>query len=476
MKWMRFLPACVRRALYFVLQLLIGSRVYFAWKEFISWERLTPAEHDAAVEKKLSKVLEFASAHSEYYRRMKIQRHPGESAKDWLKRFPVLERPLVRENFSDIVTDGLREEIPNALVRSPKKYGWLIVKTGGTTGVPTTVVHDANTRDWGRVTRLYGLRRCGFPLGTPYVRLWGSEQDLLKQDISLEQKVMRALHGEIPINAFKAREEDLKRHLEVIHGHPEIKHFMAYVDAAAALAMFVRDKNLPAPKFKTIMACAGTVTPEYRKILEETFFAEVFDKYGSRDCCDMACECSQHNGMHVYSPQAFIEIVDDKGRECAPGKPGRILVTMLNNLSFPMVRYSIGDVSAWVEPGACPCGLPFPRMQSVLGREDDMLTTEDGTLQSSSFVRHFVGVSLNRQLIREWQLEQTGIQEFIFRYIPLHENGLAENLMKLKESFLLVFGKSARVQMLRVSEIPPAPTGKVRWVINRIGAKRNSNG
>lgn len=466
MNLLRFLPAWIRRALYFGLQTLIGSRIYFVWKEFLAWERFTAAEHDAAVEKKLSKVLEFASAHSEYYRRLKIERRPGESAKDWLKRFPVLERALVRQHFSDIVTDKLRGEIPNASVSSPKKYGWLIVKTGGTTGVPTTVVHDAETRDWGRVTRLYGLKSCGFPLGTPYIRLWGSEQDLLKQNINLQQKVLRALHAEVPLNAFKARESDLLEHLKVIRDHSEIQHLMAYVDAAAGLAMFVRDKKIPAPKFKKLMACAGTVTPEYRELLEETFSAEVFDKYGSRECCDMACECSEHKGMHIYSPQAFIEIVDEKGNECSPGKQGRILVTMLNNLSFPMVRYSIGDISAWMEPGLCPCGLPFPRMQNVSGREDDMLTTEDGTMQSSVFVRHFVGVSLNRQLIREWQLEQVGAKDFIFRYVPLSENGLNENLAKLKETFLLVFGKSVRVEMLRVETIPPAPTGKVRWIIN----------
>lgn len=468
MKWLRVLPSPVRRMLYFLLQALIGSHIYRVWKEFLSWERMSDGELEQAVEKKLSKVLENAVLNSEYYRRMDLPRRPGETAKNWLKRFPVLERPLVREHFSSIVIDVLRPEIPSAEVKSPQKYSWLIVKTGGTTGVPTTVVHDANTRDWGRVTRLYGLKQCGFPLGTPYIRLWGSEQDLLKQEISVQQKVLRALHGEVPLNAFKAREEDLKKHLEVMSAHSEIKNLMAYVDAAAGLAMFIRDKNLPAPVFETVMACAGTVTPEYRKLLEETFSAEVFDKYGSRDCCDLACECSQHKGMHIYSPQAFIEIVDENGNECPPGKQGRILVTMLNNLSFPMVRYSIGDMSAWLKPGACPCGSPFPLMENVTGREDDMLTTEDGTLQSSVFVRHFVGVSLNRQLIREWQLEQTDRGQFIFRYIALNENGLEENLKKLKESFLAVFGASSRIEMTRVQEIPLSPTGKARWVINRM--------
>lgn len=464
--WLSYLPAPLRRLLYFGLQALIGSRIFPVWNEFLSWERLTPDELRRAVDKKLSQILENAAAHSEYYRKLKVVRRDGETAAEWLKRFPVLERPQLREHFTGIVADSLRHEIVSPEVSSPRRYSWLIVKTGGTTGVPTTVVHDAKTRDWGRVTRLYGLKQGGFPLGKPYIKLWGSERDLLKQDATLQQRVLTALHAEIPLNAFRAREEDLRKYLEAIQAHPEIKHMMAYVDAAASLALFIRDKKILAPKFDSILACAGTVTPEYRKLLEETFSAEVFDKYGSRDCCDLACECKEHRGLHIYSPQAFIEIVDEQGRECAPGKPGRILVTMLNNLSFPMIRYSIGDIGVWAEPGPCPCGLPFPRMQSVLGRQDDMLATEDGTFQSSVFVRHFIGVSLNRQLIREWQFEQVGAKEFVFRYVPLKPEGLEANLEQILKSVRLVFGTSVNVTMKRVDEIPPSASGKIRWVLN----------
>jgi phenylacetate-CoA ligase len=249
--------------------------------------------------------------------------------------------------------------------------------------------------------------------------------------------------------------------------HPDIRHLMTYVDAAAGLAQFIREHGLPQPKLATIMACAGTVTAEFRQILEETFAAQVFDKYGSRECCDMACECRHHTGLHVCSPAVYLEIVDEAGQPCPPGASGRILVTLLNNLSFPMIRYAVGDLASWATADRCPCGSPFPRIQSLHGREDDMLLTEDGTWLSSVFVRHFVGVSLNRQLIREWQLEQTGPGRFVFRYLALRPDGLPENLARLQESFHLVLGRSAVIEMQPAKEIPPSPTGKVRWIINR---------
>jgi phenylacetate-CoA ligase len=456
----------MRRALYFGLQTAIGSKILFVWREFLAWEHFTPEQLHQAIESKLSALLLTATTHSVYYRGLNLARPSGKTAREWLKRFPTLSRTQVREHFTGIVVDALRDEIKSPESDSPRPYDWLAVKTGGTTGVPTTVIHDANQRDWGRATRLYAARHCGFPMGTPYFRLWGSEADLLKQQASLQQRMLQSLNAEVTMNAFKAREADLRRHLDTMLAHPQIHHLMSYVDAAASLAMFIQDQKLARPKLKSIMACAGTVTPEFRRLLEETFAAEVFDKYGSRDCCDMACECSHHTGLHVLSPNAFLEIVDDQGRDCPPGQPGRILVTLLNNFAFPLIRYEIGDVGVWAADSPCPCGSPFPRLQGLQGRQDDMLVTEDGTWQSSAFIRHFVGVSLNRQLIREWQMEQTDRAKFVFRYIPLNTERLEDNLKKLKASFQLVFGHSAQIEMQQVQEIPPTPTGKIRWIIN----------
>jgi phenylacetate-CoA ligase len=464
--WVARLPAPVRRAAYFGLQAAIGSRIRTTWREFLAWERFTPGQLARAVEERLARLLVAATTRVEHYRALNLPRRADETAAEWLRRFPTLGRAQVRENFARLVADSLRGEITSPDSASRRRYDWLIVKTGGTTGVPTTVVHDARARDWGRATRLYAARLSGFPLGTPYFRLWGSEQDLLNQQAGLQQRLLRALHAERPLNAFKAREAALRGHHAALLAHPEIRHLMTYVDAAVSLALFVEEQHLPRPRFDTIMACAGTVTPEFRRTLEEVFQAEVFDKYGSRDCCDMACECPLHTGLHVFAPNVFLEIVDEAGRPCAPGGTGRILVTLLHNFGFPMIRYEVGDLGAWAEPGPCPCGSPFPRLQSLQGRQDDMLMTEDGTLQSSVFVRHFVGVSLNRQLIREWQLEQVDRLRFIFRYVPLGTEGMSENLAQLRESFQLVFGASAAIVMQQVAEIPPSPTGKVRWIVN----------
>jgi phenylacetate-CoA ligase len=466
--WLQHLPAPIRRRLYFGLQSAIGSRLGEAWRAFRAWTTLSPEALSAKVEARLSEILATALATSAYYRSLGLTRRSGESAREFLSRFPPLPRPTVRARFADIVADPLRGEITSPASVARRRYDWLVVKTGGTTGHPTSVVHDAWGRDWGRATRLFSASQCGLGLGRPYFRLWGSESELLHTQSSLPLRVQEALLGAIQINAFRAREEDLRRHYETMRQNPHIHHLMAYVDAAVGLALYIRGAKLSPPPLETIMACAGTVTPEWRHILQETFRAELFDKYGSRDCGDMACECRAHRGLHVYSPNVFLEVVDDQGAGCPPGVTGRVLVTLLNNPSFPLIRYEIGDLAQWAQPGPCPCGLNWPRLECLQGRADDMLHTEDGTLLTSVFVRHFVGVSLNRQLIREWQLEQVEPRRCVFRYLPLGEDGLAANLAELAEAFRLALGRGMTVQMERVDEIPRSASGKQRWIINRV--------
>lgn len=465
---LRYLPAPVRRGLYFGLQWGIGSHVWRNWREFCCWERLSRPELNRRVGIRLNALLEGAVQRSGYYRSLGVeQRQSGETAVDWLRRFPVLGRETVRERFLDLVVDDLRGQILGPDSVSPRRYDWVAVKTGGSTGVPTTVVHDRGGRDSGRATRLYALKLAGFPLGTPYFRLWGSEQDLLRQKTSLQQRLLQSLHGEVPMNAFRSKRADLERHYQVMVGLPRVRHMMAYVDAASSLADFIECQKLRRVALEGIMACAGTVTAQHREQLRGTFGSAVVDKYGSRECSDMASQCLHQRGLHVFSPHVFLEVVDERGQGCPPGEPGRILVTLLQNHGFPMIRYDIGDLGTWEDEGAaCDCGSPFPLLRAVEGRQDDMLVTEDGTKLTSVFVRHFVGVSLNRQLISEWQLEQVARGEFVFRYVPAARDGLEKNLRQLVASFMEAFGSTSRIECREVESIPPSPTGKVRWIIN----------
>jgi phenylacetate-CoA ligase len=172
----------------------------------------------------------------------------------------------------------------------------------------------------------------------------------------------------------------------------------------------------------------------------------------------------------VYSPNVYVEIVDDQGRNCAPRETGRILITLLTNFAFPLIRYDIGDLGEWAEPASCPCGLSFPRLRCLEGRQDETITTMDGTQLTSVFIRHTVGVSLNRQLVREWRFEQTGRGSYTFTYVPATAEGLDAILRELASVLRKALGSSATIEMRPVVALPIETSGKRRWVINRFAS------
>ena len=79
----------------------------------------------------------------------------------------------------------------------------------------------------------------------------------------------------------------------------------------------------------------------------------------------------------------------------------------------------------------------------------------------------------DRQLILEWQLEQCAALDFVFRYVAKNQQGLPENLAALESALKTALGRSSIVHFEAVAEIPPSPTGKVRWIINRTRRREN---
>ena len=69
----------------------------------------------------------------------------------------------------------------------------------------------------------------------------------------------------------------------------------------------------------------------------------------------------------------MIEIVDDRGHRVPPKVAGdRILLTVFNRWTQPLIRYEISDMVRSVD-GACECGRPFSLIEMVEGRSGEVL-------------------------------------------------------------------------------------------------------
>lgn len=456
----------LKAVVYFAAHRLIGSNVGQQYQEMLDLETASPHYLEQLQTERLNQLLQHAVRNVPFYRQRLSKPHIS------LEDFPILTKEIVRESFSDLMTDDLRAEVSTG--PQPFRYSWTKVQSGGTTGVPTTVIHDRECRDGGRAGRLYSQWLCGFPLGTPYLRLWGSMHDINQMRDSLPQRALHRLHGETVLNAFRMNDDRIAEYIHVLNRRPEV-HLMGYVDAIAQVANFARSRGIHVRPMRSIMACAGTVTHEMRNAIESVFHARVHNQYGSRECAGIACECDR-GGHHIYANRVALEVVDEVGKPVPNGQSGRLLITLLQNRGFSMIRYEIGDIGA-ISAKACSCGRPYPMLHCVEGRASEFLRSTDGGYVSPVYIRHLIGVVHNPGFIRRFQLEQMAPGMFALRYERTHDadgNGEPEAIRRIERDLRVVLGTDCRLEIMPVAEIETTRTGKFLYT-KRSYSDRNAD-
>lgn len=451
---------------YLQAQRLLGSRCDRRYRVFAGLERADAAAIARWKATRLSALFTSAVRDVPFFR----ERLQADAV---LGDFPILTKELIRAHFKELMPPAVRAEYEAHQGRCPRRYGWLEVKTGGSTGTPLAVLHGPDFRDDDRATRLIQHERCGFPFGTPYFRLWGSMHDINQMKDSWKHRAMTRLAGERVLNAFRMEAADLDAHLAAL-ADSGIRFLMAYTDAAYQLALHARQRGGAAPRLDAIMACAGTLTPDIRATLGEEFGARVHNKYGSRDAGEMACDCEQGR-LHELSGSVHLEVVDSTGRPCAPGVSGRLLVTCLENAVFPIIRYEIGDVAAW-SGEACPCGRGMPVLERLEGRASDFVRSAAGGYVSPVFIRHVIGVVNNPgNFIERFQLEQTERDAFTLRVQTQTAPAGSQRdawWSALVHDLREVLGREARIELEITPRIPESASGKFLHLINRTGGFR----
>ncbi|MGH7727087.1 MAG: phenylacetate--CoA ligase family protein [Candidatus Eiseniibacteriota bacterium] len=128
----------------------------------------------------------------------------------------------------------------------------------------------------------------------------------------------------------------------------------------------------------TVVLTWGEVLDEDRRTwIESAFGAPVYDAYRTREIGEAAHECRERRGLHVTMERVLIEFVRD-GEPADPGEDGEILVTALDNLAMPLLRFRLGDVGCRVPEPSCPCGRTSERILITDGRADELVTTTNG--------------------------------------------------------------------------------------------------
>ena len=395
---------------------------------------------------RLRRLLEWAYAHVPYYRAIMDEHElPPQrigSLEDF-HRLPFLTRDLIRGRFEDL---RARAKLPHVHRRS----------SGGSTGSPVTIEVDMGRMGIAEAARLRAHRWFGVNPGAREMLVWGSPLEMTRQDRIRDLRDW-FLNSKI-LPAFDMGEDRLPHSARALLAYRPAKIY-GYANAVYLLARYFQRERLPRPDgLRVVFTTAEPLFPYQREAIVAALGCPVAEEYGCRDGGLVALGCPD-GGLHVFAEGSYVEILrpDGDGR-------GEIVLTCLDSLAFPTIRYRTGDIGAF-DPTPCRCGRSLPKLYPVEGRLLDFLVTPGGRLLHPTSAMHIL-----REIswVRDSRVVQEAIDHVVVQLVAAHPASPGEEAGLLGK-FRILLGNDMRIDIAQLPALPPTASGKFRPVESRVG-------
>jgi len=246
-------------------------------------------------------------------------------------------------------------------------------QTSGTTGKPmrwldTPASWDAMLQAWNRVYAAAGIESqdrafFAFSFG-PFLGFWTAFE-------AAQQRGMFSLSGGGMTTETRLR-------AMVDHGCTVLcctpTYALRLAEVAAELGLAGKDFAL-----RAIMV-AGEPGGSLPAIVQQlqAFWpqAQIWDHHGMTEVGPVSYQCADYPcSLHVIQDAFHAEVLDpERLVPVAPGEEGELILTTLNRLGSPLIRYRTGDLVQAPRDQVCRCGQTDPRLDGgILGRCDDMV-------------------------------------------------------------------------------------------------------
>jgi phenylacetate-CoA ligase len=429
-----------------------GKRAYMRELDRTQW--LSRSEIEQLQVDRLKKLLSYAQEHCAFYReRFKAAGFFAEhfSQLSDLQALPPLTKREVQEHYREMIADDFS---------SDQMYE---NHTGGSTGTPLTFYQSRGYKAWADADIWRCFTMCGFQPGMRRVFLWGSDSDAKLHKTWRERVINDLLRGNIYwIDTFDVREADLvATGKKLASFKPHL--IIGYVSSLTLFAQVVRSYKIEGIRPIGIQSSAEVLTPAQRALIEETFGAKVFDRYGCREVGIIAHECDRHEGLHLLAERNYTEFLH-QGHPVAPGEVGMITVTNLHNYAMPLIRYQMGDLGRPADRQPA-CGRGLPLMDVVEGRSTDVITTPSGKLLHGEFFTHLF---YKLDGVRQFQIVQETREQLTIKIEPMGTLHKEEALRFLEDAIHQYGDPAFQMTFELVDKIPVASSGKFRFTISHV--------
>ncbi len=272
------------------------------------------------------------------------------------------------ENLPFSEKSDLREAYPLGLMTAPEDQIVRIHSSSGTTGLPVIIPYTAkDVDDWATMfARCYeyaGITKMDRIQITPGYGLWTA-------GIGFQNGAEKLGAMVIPMGPGNT-EKQLQMMKDM--GSTVICATSSY---ALLLTEEIEKRGMKDQiKLKKGVIGSERWSEKMRKRIGEGLGIELYDIYGLTEIYGpgIGINCKYNTGMHYWDDFLYIEIIDPVTLKPVPdGEMGEIVITTLVKEGAPLIRYRTHDLSRII-PGECPCGSRHPRLDTIMGRSDDMM-------------------------------------------------------------------------------------------------------
>lgn len=444
-------PWAVRKVIYPLYRHVRGDRLSVHVKELESHSRFSAEELKIFQWSRLERFLKYIEANVPYY---------GDLFGELGLRTEDIRSPSDFRNIPLLTKEKIRAAGKRIITKEPGKEG-IPLSTSGSTGEPLYFEVDTAAGPTRRACAIRSFRWMGIDVGDRQARIWGSYFG-----VSLKTRMFDTIkdyfNNILQLSAFNMSDEIMHRYAaKMRYFKPDL--LIGFPSALTLFAEFCKGHKIKDIHPKSILASGEKIYSHQKELLEDVFRSEVFEGYGTNEFGNIAHECEERDGLHMFNDLFYLEVLHESGRPAEAGEIGELVVTDLTNLYMPFLRYRTGDMA--VPAGrACSCGRTFPLLDRIEGRTFDVVVSPEGKSAGG-----FFWTFLSRAVpgIARFQIEQRDPTGVIFRLVP-GPGWKDEYKATLESKIKANMGESFGVNFEVVEDIPLAPSGKFRFILSKI--------
>lgn len=196
---------------------------------------------------------------------------------------------------------------------------------------------------------------------------------------------------------------------------------------------------------------------------------QLYDIYGLTEIYGpgIAISCDEECGMHYWEDYLYFEIIDPKtGQHVPEGEVGELVITTLRKQGAPLIRYRTHDLTRFL-PGECPCGSPYPRIDTLVGRTDDMVKVKGVNIfpgQIDELLRDIDGVSSEYQVM----IDHLNGKDIMSLFVEsAQKTGVHELELEVMNHFKSKIGITIIPHVVGIGDLPRSEKKSTRIFDNR---------